>query len=800
MVIENKVKTLTITTFLFPAKKVFRATTSSEYDVFSQPPYSNFEDAFSPNFPDYISASSDYVPASLGKTYSISLNNSFGLVPIASPTLSHFHDDPYMKVMHAYYVNESPIPPPVIMPPSPILSPMFNPQELFLPEELLPPKKRGRDRSSSSTPTLPQEFDIGESSRKTSLERHEEQIEEILNHLDELSLDRIENMEDNIETSASNPPAMNQAAIRQLVIDSVAVALEAQAANMENTDNRNRNPKPREAPVARKCSYKQFMSCQPFNFKGSEGAVGLICWFERTESVFSRSNCIEDCKVKFATGTLTEEALSWWNSFAQPIRIEEAYKITWVEFKKLLIKKYCLRTEVQKMEDKFYHLTVKGNDLKTYKKETFGSYVATPAENSGYTGNRPLCKKCTLHHTGPCTTKCNTYNKVGHMTRNYRNKGPATGSNLLPVIVTCHACGEKGHYANQCRKTTNNNAQGRAYMLRDMNAHRDPNVVTGAAPVARVPYRLAPSEMQELSNQLQELADQAQTEAIKEENIKAENLQGMDKAFKIHPNGTCCIKNRRWFPLFGNLKDLIMRESHKSKYSIHPGFDKMYQDPKNLYWWPNMKAIIAEYGGKCFTCSRFKSECQKPSGLLVQPEFPMWKWERITMDFISKPPKTSSEHDTIWVIVDRLTKSTHFIPTKAKDSMETLTSLYIKEIISRHCMPISIISDHDNYFTFRLWQSLQSALGTQIDMSMTYHLETDGKKFSYNNSYHASIKAAPFEALYGRKCRSPVCWAKVGDVQPTGPEIIHETIEKIVQIRQRLQAARDWQRSYANVR
>nr|GEW05386.1 reverse transcriptase domain-containing protein [Tanacetum cinerariifolium] len=133
---------------------------------------------------------------------------------------------------------------------------------------------------------------------------------------------------------------------------------------MANTDNTNRNPE--QPHVVRKCSYKEFISCQPFNFKGSKGAVGLIHWFESTESGFSRSNCTEDCKVKFATGTLTEETLSWWNSFAQPIGIEEAYKITWVEFKKLLIKKYCPRTEVQKMDDEFYKLTVKGNDLKTY--------------------------------------------------------------------------------------------------------------------------------------------------------------------------------------------------------------------------------------------------------------------------------------------------------------------------------------------------------------------------------------------------------------------------------------------------
>ncbi|GKC14512.1 putative reverse transcriptase domain-containing protein [Tanacetum coccineum] len=611
------------------------------------------------------------------------------------------------------------------------------------------------------------------------------------------------------------------------------------------------------------------------------------------------------------------------------------------------------------------------------RQETFRSYAVTPTKNNGYTGNRPLCKKCTLHHI--------------HLIKNCRNKGPATESNLLPVTVTCHACGEKGHYANQCQKTTNNNAQERAYILRDMNAHQDPNVVT--APVARAPYRLAPSEMQELSNQLQELSDQgfirpstspwgapvlfvkkkdgsfrmcidyrelnkltvknryplpmiddlfdqlqgssvyskidlrsgyhqlrvrdedipktafrtryehyefqvmpfgltnapvvfmdlmnrvckpyldkfvivfiddiliysrnkeehtnhlriilellkkeklyakfskcdfwicivqflghlidsqglhvdpakieavknwtspttpteirqflgvtgyyrrfikdfpkiaksltkltqknkkyiwgedqetafqllkyklceapilalpegdddfvvycdashqglravlmqrekviayasrklkpneenytthdlelgavhildqkelnmrqrrwlelladydceiryhpgkanvvadslsqkerikplrdrslvmtiypnlplqilkAQTEALKEENIKAENIRGMDKSFEIRPNGTRCIKNRSWLPLFGNLRDLIMHESHKSKYSIHPGSDKMYQGLKKLYWWPNMKAIIAEYVGKCLTCSRVKAEC-----------------------------------------------------------------------------------------------------------------------------------------------------------------------------------------------
>ncbi|GJZ41556.1 reverse transcriptase domain-containing protein [Tanacetum coccineum] len=135
---------------------------------------------------------------------------------------------------------------------------------------------------------------------------------------------------------------------------------------MANTNNPNRNTGPRETPVAKMRNYKEFISCQPFYFNGTEGAVGLIRCFERTKSVFSRSNCAKENKVTFATGTLTDDALSWWNAYAQPIGIEQANRITWTELKRLLTNKYCPRTEVKKMEDEFYNLVVKGNDLKTY--------------------------------------------------------------------------------------------------------------------------------------------------------------------------------------------------------------------------------------------------------------------------------------------------------------------------------------------------------------------------------------------------------------------------------------------------
>ncbi|GKB09574.1 putative reverse transcriptase domain-containing protein [Tanacetum coccineum] len=132
----------------------------------------------------------------------------------------------------------------------------------------------------------------------------------------------------------------------------------------------------------------------------------------------------------------------------------------------------------------------------------------------------------------------------------------------------------------------------------------------------------------------------AQAEAIKEENFKEENIRGMNKEFETRADGTLCIEKRSWVPRFGGLKEMIMDESHKSKYSIHPGSDKMYHDLKKLYWWPNMKAEIATFVSKCLTCAKVKAEYQKPSGLLVQNEIPQWKWERITMDFVTKIPKT----------------------------------------------------------------------------------------------------------------------------------------------------------------
>ncbi|GJR42595.1 putative reverse transcriptase domain-containing protein [Tanacetum coccineum] len=153
---------------------------------------------------------------------------------------------------------------------------------------------------------------------------------------------------------------------------------------------------------------------------------------------------------------------------------------------------------------------------------------------------------------------------------------------------------------------------------------------------------------------------------------------GMINKLEPRTDGTLCLNNRSWIPCFGDLRALIMHESHKSKYSIHPGSDKMYQDLKKLYWWPNMKAEIATYVSKCLTCAKVKIEYHNSFGLLVQPEIPQWKWENITMDFVTKLPKTATGQDTIWVIVDRLTKSAHFLPMREDDTLEKLTRHSLK--------------------------------------------------------------------------------------------------------------------------
>ncbi|GJR60661.1 putative reverse transcriptase domain-containing protein [Tanacetum coccineum] len=222
-----------------------------------------------------------------------------------------------------------------------------------------------------------------------------------------------------------------------------------------------------------------------------------------------------------------------------------------------------------------------------------------------------------------------------------------------------------------------------------------------------------------------------------------------------------------WVPLVGGERTIIMDKAHKTRYSVYPRADKMYHDLRDMYLWSGIKRNIAMYDSKCLTCLKVKAEHQRPSGLLQQLEIPEWKWDNITIDFITKLPRMKSGNDTIWVVVDRLTKSAHFLATREDYSMEKLARLYIDEIVARHGVP-------------------------------DLHLQL--AEFSNNNSYHSSIRCAPFEALYGRKCRLLVLWAEIRESRLIGPELVQETTDKVVLIKEKLKAASDRQKSYADNR
>nr|GEV97896.1 putative reverse transcriptase domain-containing protein [Tanacetum cinerariifolium] len=274
---------------------------------------------------------------------------------------------------------------------------------------------------------------------------------------------------------------------------------------------------------------------------------------------------------------------------------------------------------------------------------------------------------------------------------------------------------------------------------------------------------------------------EAQGEASKDLKALTEWLRGLETHFERRDDGVIYFFDPIWIPSVGGIRKLIMDEGHTSRYSVHP-------------------------------------------------EIPKWKWEKITMDLVTKFPRSSSGYDAIWVIMDRLTKSAHFLPIREDYKTEKLARIYINEILARHGVLVSIISDRDGRFASHLWQALQEALGTKLHMSTAYHPEIDGQsertiqtledmlracvmdfggswdthlplvEFSYNNSYHTSIKCTPFKALYRQKCRSPVIWTEVGESQLIGPEIVQETTENIIQIKERLKTEMSHQKSYADKR
>ncbi|OMO86567.1 reverse transcriptase [Corchorus capsularis] len=329
------------------------------------------------------------------------------------------------------------------------------------------------------------------------------------------------------------------------------------------------------------------------------------------------------------------------------------------------------------------------------------------------------------------------------------------------------------------------------------------------------------------------LVDQVRDSQEVDEKLSAELEKlylGMPSEYSLRDDGVLQKLGRVCVPDNEELKQAVLEEAHSSAYALHPGSTKMYRTIRESYWWSGMKKDIAEFVSRCLVCQQVKAEHQKPAGTLQPLPIPEWKWEHITMDFISGLPRTRHGHDAIWVIVDRLTKSAHFLPVRITFSTERLARLYVAEIVRLHGVPVSIVSDRDPRFTSRFWPKLQYAMGTRLKFSTAFHPQTNGQsertiqtledmfracilefqgswddyvalaEFAYNNSYQASIGMAPYEVLYGRNCRTPVCWDEVGERKLFNIELIDDMVEKVKMIRDRLKVAQDRQKSYADHR
>ena len=284
------------------------------------------------------------------------------------------------------------------------------------------------------------------------------------------------------------------------------------------------------------------------------------------------------------------------------------------------------------------------------------------------------------------------------------------------------------------------------------------------------------------------LVDQIRLSQMQDEKLVKEIQKIMNgeanENFSITEDGMLTLRGRACVPDVEDLRKMIMEEAHCSAFAMHPGSTKMYRTIRENYWWSGMKRDIADFVSRCLVCQQVKAEHRRPPGTLQPLPIPEWKWEHITMDFVVGLPRARAGFDAIWVIVDRLTKSAHFLPVRIKFSLDRLAELYINEIVRLHGVPVSIMSDRDPRFTSRFWPKLQNTLGTTLHFSTAFHPQTGGQseriiqtledmlracvldfkgywvkylplvEFAYNNSFQASIGIAPYEALYGRKCKT----------------------------------------------
>eukprot|EP00253_Pinus_taeda_P016605 PITA_16605 len=327
---------------------------------------------------------------------------------------------------------------------------------------------------------------------------------------------------------------------------------------------------------------------------------------------------------------------------------------------------------------------------------------------------------------------------------------------------------------------------------------------------------------------IKEIADQDTEYQQLKLQIQQSAREDSQQEYELDDVGRIYFKKRLYVPNQSRIKNLIMDEFHVSHYAGHPGYQKMITAIRKEYFWPGMKKNIVEYLSRCLECQQIKAEHQHPAGLLQPLPVPEWKWEIISMDFITGLPKTKRNNDSIFVVVDKLSKTAHFIPVQSTYRAAQIAHIFMQNVFKLHGLPKTIISDRDVKFTSAFWKTLFVELGTQLNFSTAYHPQTDGQtervnqmvedmlrayvmqqptrwedylhlvEFAHNNSYHTSTQMSPFEVMYGRKCRTPTSWGGPDDKLSLGPEMLKEMEDMVKRVRVNLKAAQDRQKNFAD--